>query len=132
MSVVRESSLPIKRNARVTTGLMCAPLRIPTGDSAISAPMVPNRKPEINLRDASLGKRLSTGLPSPNMKMTSDRPANTSSAVPTSSETNILQAKTLAAPPFSAMAASLACTAGDATDPDVLTVITPAQTESRP
>ena len=32
----------------MTIGLMCAPRRLPTGDSAINAPVVPNRKPVIN------------------------------------------------------------------------------------
>ena len=69
----------------MTIGLMCAPLRFPTGDSAISAPVVPNRNPVINRRQPSLARTPGMGLPSPNIRITTERPTNTSSAVPMSS-----------------------------------------------
>ena len=36
----------------MTIGLICAPLPVPTGESAISPPVVPNRKPVIRRRHA--------------------------------------------------------------------------------
>src|SRR6187200_678053 len=65
---------------------MCAPLTFPTGDSAIDPPTQPNRKPVIMRRNTTLGRRRSIGLPAPNMKMTTERPPSTSSAVPIASE----------------------------------------------
>ncbi len=82
----------------MTIGLMCAPLRIPTGESTISAPVASNRKPVINRRNPSSGKRRMMGLPSPNITITSDRPTNTSSAVPINSETNTCQGKMATGP----------------------------------
>jgi hypothetical protein len=45
---IRESSLRNSQNAIVTTGLICAPLSFPTAESAIVAPVVPNRNPVIS------------------------------------------------------------------------------------
>ena len=72
----------------LTAGLICAPLSFPTADTAIDAPTQPNRKPVIACRSFTLGRIRSIGLPAPNMKMTRDRPPNSNTAVPTSSERN--------------------------------------------
>ena len=70
----------------MTTGLMWAPLTLPTGESAMHAPVAPKRKPVTTRLSPSLGTRRARGVPAPNIRMTSERPTRTSRAVPISSE----------------------------------------------
>lgn len=72
----------------MTARLMCAPLIVPTGDSAIRAPVEPKRNPAMRWRASRLGVALGTGLPDPNITMTIERPTSTSRAVPANSDYN--------------------------------------------
>jgi hypothetical protein len=73
-------------NPKLTTGLICAPPIFPTGEIAIMAPVVPNRKPVIKRPHAPLGVMAASGLPAPDITMTTESPTNTKNAIPINSE----------------------------------------------
>ena len=55
----------------------------------MQAPVVPKRKPVMSRRSPSLGIRRATGVPAPNMRMTSESPTSTSNAVPINSDRTV-------------------------------------------
>ncbi len=59
----------------------------------MSAPVDPNRKPVIRRRVPSLCTIRTMGLPSPNIRMTTERPTDTNRAVPIISDRNGCQGK---------------------------------------
>ena len=70
----------------MTTGLMWAPLILPTGEIAMSPPVVPNRNPVRSRRSPALGTRDRTGLFGLKSTMTIESPTLISMAVPTNSK----------------------------------------------
>ena len=70
------------QNASVTAGFTCAPLSVPTLEIAMSPPVDPNRNPVMIWRIFTPGIHTAAGLPSPNMKITTESPTSSSAAVP--------------------------------------------------
>jgi hypothetical protein len=58
----------MSQKASVTAGLMCAPLTLPTGEMAMSAPTLPNRNPVSARRAPAEARWAITGLPEPNVE----------------------------------------------------------------
>jgi hypothetical protein len=77
--------------ARVTIGLMWAPLTFPTGEMAMPAPTAPNKNP-VRASRAPGPISGATGPLGEVSMMTADRPTPTSSAVPANSASHSRQA----------------------------------------
>ena len=73
------------QNAKLTAGLICAPLMRPMGEIVISAPTVPKQAPASARRSAADGSSLASVAPGAKNAITTDSPNNNSSAVPAAS-----------------------------------------------
>src|SRR6476646_5332364 len=66
--------LPRNQNARLTAGLIWAPLIFPTGDNETKQPTQPNKNPVNPVRIVSEGINFATEEPSPQLKITILKP----------------------------------------------------------
>jgi hypothetical protein len=72
----------------LTTGLICAPLILPTLDNVIAQPVHPNKKPFTARRIPALGISLVMGEPFPQKNITILNPIVSNKAVPINSDTS--------------------------------------------